>query len=482
MIWIKRIIYIILSIIVLVSIYGVFKPLPRGLAYEGEVRAVDQVEFIYDLTYEREGQVVHQQNILARILQIIAEAEEFIVLDMFLFNDDYNSSEEFPHFTAELTEALCAKKRANPDAQIIVITDEINTFYGSYLPEHLQELKGKGIEVIFTDLNQLRDSNPFYAGFWNTFLRWSGTMGQGRLPNIFSNEAPRVTLRSFLKMLNFKANHRKILITENEALITSANVHDASAYHSNIAFVVSGEIIADFLAIEEAVASLSGTSLAINWQKEVEESEVELMVLAWPEQVASKQVVLLTEKKIKEHLLEMLKEAEQGDSLWMGMFYLADRQVIKGLLKAAWRGVDIRLILDANKDAFGLEKIGIPNRPAADELLKEAGGNLKIRWYRTQGEQFHTKLVFLKGRCQSTILGGSANLTRRNLNNYNLEADLKIVADNESFLVKDLENYFQRLWYNVEGVYTVDVEEYRESALWKRLVYLIQEMTGLSSF
>ncbi len=47
-------------------------------------------------------------------------------------------------------------------------------------------------------------------------------------------------------MLNFKANHRKILITENEALITSANVHDASAYHSNIAFVVSGEIIADF--------------------------------------------------------------------------------------------------------------------------------------------------------------------------------------------------------------------------------------------
>ncbi len=40
----------------------------------------------------------------------------------------------------------------------------------------------------------------------------------------------------------------------------------------------------------------------------------------------------------------------------MGMFYLADRQVIKGLLKAAWRGVDIRLILDANKDAFGLEK------------------------------------------------------------------------------------------------------------------------------
>ncbi len=36
-------------------------------------------------------------------------------------------------------------------------------------------------------------------------------------------------------MLNFKANHRKILITENEALITSANVHDASAYHSNIA-------------------------------------------------------------------------------------------------------------------------------------------------------------------------------------------------------------------------------------------------------
>ena len=60
------------------------------------------------------------------------------------------------------------------------------------------------------------------------------------------------------------------------------------------------------------------------------------------------------------------------------------------------------------------------------------------------------------------IFGGSANLTRRNLADYNLETDLKIMATNDSKIVKDVENYFTKIWSNEDAFYTVDFEEYRK--------------------
>ncbi|MDD2432538.1 MAG: phospholipase D family protein [Clostridia bacterium] len=484
MVWVKKTVYIILMIVILVTLYGAFKPLPQGLGWEGELFDEANVQFIYDLTYEQEGQIVHQQNIFQKALQIINEAEDFIILDMFLFNDNYDPEYEFPQLTATLTQALVQKKRENPNVYIALLTDEINTFYGCYFPKHLEELQEKGIEVVITDLNALRDSNPLYSGLWNTFMRWSGTKGKGWLPNAFSSQAPKVTARAYLKMFNFKANHRKVLITEKKALLTSANFHDASAFHSNIAFVVEGGIIGDMLASEKAVAAFSGVELPLVYpagQTKNEEAMKKLISPAWQDNSPQVEVCLLTEGKIKKHLLEAIKKAEQGDSIWAGMFYLSDRKVIKELLKASWRGVEVRLVLDPNKDAFGFEKIGIPNRPVADELIKESEEKIKIRWYKTHGEQYHTKLVFIRGRGKSVILGGSANLTKRNLNNYNLESNLKIVADNESMIVKDLENYFQRIWNNTRGLYTVDLAEYREESIVKRFLYLFQEWSGFST-
>ena len=79
------------------------------------------------------------------------------------------------------------------------------------------------------------------------------------------------------------------------------------------------------------------------------------------------------------------------------------------------------------------------------------------------------------------IFGGSANLTRRNLADYNLETDLKIMATNDSKIVKDVENYFTKIWSNEDALYTVDFEEYRETSGWKKFLYLFQEFTGLST-
>ena len=142
------------------------------------------------------------------------------------------------------------------------------------------------------------------------------------------------------------------------------------------------------------------------------------------------------------------------------------------------------IILDPNKNAFGRKKNGIPNRQAAYELMKKSQGKIRIKWFDTHSEQFHSKLSIIeKGDGYSIVLLGSANLTRRNLNNYNLEMDVKVTVDSSFYLMKEVINYFERAWNNGEGKhFTVEYEFYKESSVLKTLLYRIQEYSGLSSF
>jgi len=480
--WIKKLLLLLVTLVFIVSLYGVFKPIEGGISMEGEIHKDSGVEFIYDLTYEEDEMVVHQQNIFNKVFQIINDAENFIIVDMFLFNDNYDRQYEYPELSATLTKTLIDKKKNNPDINVTFLTDEINECYGAYSNKYLEKLKDNGIEVVVTDLNALRDSNPIYSGVWNIFIKRFGTEGKGWLPNVFDKEGEKVTARSYLKLLNFKANHRKVLITEKKALITSANPHDASAYHSNIAFVVEGDILQDLLVSEKAVAGL-GVEEPGYEAIPVSAGDISVpknMVLG-TSNIDNMEICLLTEGKIKQHLLQEIKKTSKDDVIKIGMFYLSERDVIKELIKASGRGVEINLILDANKDAFGMEKNGIPNRPVAEELYKESGEKINIKWYKTHGEQYHTKLILIRGREKSVVFGGSANLTRRNIGDYNLETDLKITANNSSKVIEDVEQYFRRVWNNTEGIYTVDFEEYREQSFWKRILYLFQEWSGLST-
>ncbi len=68
-----------------------------------------------------------------------------------------------------------------------------------------------GIDVIVTDLDSLRGSDPFWSGLWRICYRWFGnSSGNGWLPNPLGEQA--VGLRTWLKIANFKANHRKSLV------------------------------------------------------------------------------------------------------------------------------------------------------------------------------------------------------------------------------------------------------------------------------
>jgi HKD family nuclease len=141
------------------------------------------------------------------------------------------------------------------------------------------------------------------------------------------------------------------------------------------------------------------------------------------------------------------------------------------------------MILDPNQNAFGSEKIGLPNLPVAAEFEKLGDENISIRWYKTDKEQFHTKLMMIQKADETVILGGSANYTSRNLDDYNLEANVEIHAPNDADVSKDVDSYFHRLWTNQNGTYTVDYSEYQKKLpVFKYLTYRIQKVFRFTTY
>jgi phosphatidylserine/phosphatidylglycerophosphate/cardiolipin synthase-like enzyme len=436
------------------------KPMPEGTSYAGEIRmmAEEEIEFLRDLTYNTNttGEEQLDHEIFEEIFSAVEEAEHFLIVDMFMVNEFSDEEKDFPELSRRLSEKIAVQMEKHPELKVAFITDEINTTYSSHPARHLDPLVEKGAEVVYVDLERLRDPNPIYTGFWRIAFQWFGQEGTGWLPNGFGPTAPDVTLRSYLKMANIKANHRKAVITENEGIITSANPHDASGFHSNTAVRVRGEILYDMVESEKAVAAFSGGDLS--YFPEEEELDEWIEVEDIEERPLQAQIV--TERKIEAAALEVLERAEEEDTVWIGMFYLSDRDIMEALVKAAARGAEVRLILDPNQNAFGQEKMGLPNIPAAAELLFRGNDNISIRWYDTQEEQYHTKIMYVDRGDTANVIAGSTNFTTRNLNDYNLENNISITAPPETAFIQDVDNYFHKLWDNEGAVYTADYEEY----------------------
>jgi cardiolipin synthase A/B len=456
-----------------IMFYQTHKPLPEGTSYEGQVFHVKDVNFLYDLSYkDHAGHFLRESRIFERVNEIIAEAKDFVVIDMFLFNSYYDGDHQMPDLAGNLTDALVKKKRENPDMPIVFITDHLNTTYGSHHTPEIQTLKENGIDVMFTDLKPLRDSNFVYSAIWRTFFQWfqSQPEDEGWLENPLAKTAPKVTIRSYLELLNVKANHRKVVVTDQSALITSANPHNASGLHSNIAFEVKGPIIGDILHTEKAAARYSDGPELPDYHSSTKSS-------------GNIKVQVLTEGEVYKRALEELKKAGKGDTVWLGMFYLAERKVINGLVGAAERGADVRIILDPNKNAFGQQKMGLPNIPVASELYRRGEKNIHIRWYNTKMEQYHTKLLYIRKKEKAVMLGGSTNYTTRNLEDLNLETNLWIETPLEQDVNKEVSSYFNRIWSNEEGLYTEKYSNKEYGITWlKYLGYRVQKLLNFTTY
>lgn len=473
MLMIKRFLLLLFFGSVLTGTWHAFKPLPKGLSYESAAIPADSVTFLHDLTYQKEGRKVREQQIFPHIFGMIDSAERFVVLDLFLFNSDHDSDTDYDGVAQELTARLIQGIEAR-GLKVVLVTDPINTFYGAYDNPYLKQLEAAGAEVVITDLSKLRDSNPIYSGFYRLGVSPFGVSQARTIINPFSADSPKVSVSALLRMFNFKANHRKLIITETGILAASANPHDASSNHSNIAlYVESPELVKSALEAEQAVISFSGSKTDLT----------DFTPTAGKAAPAGMyDVALLTESRILDRMRQSIQQTGPGDRISIGVFYLSHRAFIGDLVEATDRGVKIRIVLDANKDAFGRQKNGIPNRQTAQELMKKGRGNIEIRWYLTQGEQFHSKLMKVDTSGDTVLFGGSSNFTRRNFEDLNLEANLVVTGPPDAPAFKAADAWFERIWSNQEGTYTGGLELFADKSLTKVWLYRLMESTGLSTF
>ncbi len=479
----KKILGWCLAIYVFAFAYYWWRPMPELLTKAPHTRMVPEssIHFFADNTFlDKKNNRKVDQHIWDQIFTTINHAQHAIILDMFLFNDFQGPTPETTRPLArELTEKLIAKKVADKHIAITFMTDPINTVYGGVESPAVERLHKAGIFMIETNLSALPDSNIIWSAFWRPFISWWGNTTQGgMLPHPFQFNGNKVTLRSWFALMNFKANHRKLLVADEPSaqgqkmvtIITSSNPHDASSAHDNVALKVDDQIWIDAIQSETLIAKLGDVNLPSYNIGTINDA------------TGTIKVTLLEEKWIRTKTLELLANTHKGDTVDLFMFYLSDRQIIHALIDAANHGVKIRIILDPNKDAFGFTKNGIPNRPVAKELMNDSGSDIQIRWCDTHGEQCHSKLMLTKTASGTALLLGSANFTRRNVGDFNLEADILAEGKKEFTAWKDASAYFNHAWDNTGGQFTTDYNIYQDDTLWKSSVYRMMERTGLSSF
>jgi phosphatidylserine/phosphatidylglycerophosphate/cardiolipin synthase-like enzyme len=479
--------------------------LPLGAHSESDWFSVleSDVELLIDSTaWDPIGKKrVIKQEIFDELLDMIARADKFIVLDFFLWNHFQGTIvEDHRQLSIELALALVKKKQGNPDLPILVLTDPINRIYGDMAPSFFSEMEEAGVRVIFTHLWDLPDSNWIYgtnARFYSRFApnpnKPTAFVNKPLIPNPLIIDGPKISLKQLGHLLFFKANHRKVAITAShnegvDLLVSSLNPADGSSAHSNVGIRIRGKLGLEALESELQLITwswkaASGEALPI----EIDRIRTLATEVVSNVRRGDVRVKWITEGAIKNHLIELLENAESGDDVMIALFYLSDREVIAAIKQAAENGAKVRMVLDANRDAFGREKNGIPNRMVASEFRDLATDlNISIVWADTHGEQFHDKVLAISNPLnkKNQLCLGSANWTRRNLADLNLEANVRVEGSETS--MSRFKAYFEALWSNSEDLsYTLDYSAWEETgwrATGKAWLYRFQEWSGLGTF
>ena len=454
---------------------------------------------------------VIQQEIFDAILDQIRSARSCILLDFFLWNGwQGKAREEHRALSTELAEALIERKRVHPDINILVLTDPINRMYGRDEEAFFQAMLQADIPIVFTDLTRLHESNPLYAiparTFGRLLSRWPWFCRESefrRFPHPLDATQQDVGMAQFARLFFFKANHRKVLVTDGEdgewrAIVSSFNPADGSSAHSNMGLSITGDmamtIAEEELRVMEWSAENPGCVLEIEkGQYRMTAAKVRAALDVSEGTSADGEILpvaeWLTEGAIRDRVLTTLGEAGEGDEIRIAMFYLSDRDSIQAIKNAARGGARVRLILDLNRDAFGRIKNGIPNRPVGSELMSFASKHevdLVVRWAVTHGEQFHTKAMSVAGVGEGAdaFICGSANWTRRNVGDLNMEGNIYLAGAQK--VVTHYNVYFDELWNNSGGFdCTAPYEQFAETG-WtlfrKTWIYRLQESTGLCTF
>ncbi len=448
---------------------------PKGVNYETKMYNSDDVQFHYDLSYlDKDGNIAYDTNIWNSTYNLIDESQQFLIIEMFLYNDMYNRiNGAFPEFSSNYTKRLIDNQNNKPNLKTYMLLDENNTQYGIYEPEYIKDMKKSNINVTIVDIFKLKDTFPWYSPLWRTLIEPLGNpQNKGWIPNFYGDKFPKLTIRNVLRALNVKADHRKVFLNENRVIVPSANIHDPSYYHGNTALESTGCIVEGVLENMKQIARFSNNNIDVDSQQCNEITKD-----------TEYKVQFISENKVGKSLDNDISSLKRGDSVIIGMYFLADKKTIENLENAANRGVDIKIILDRNKDAFGMDTKGLPNKPVAKKILKNSNNKIKIKWYLTNGEQYHSKFIKItKSNGDVIVNAGSANFIRKNIRGYIMDANLRVVTNNESQLNKVVDDYFNRLWDNKDGLFTIDYGDEPTTPDYRDILFEVQDNLQIGAF
>ena len=529
--------YLVAGIMAFTVSCSTIKNPPLGINYESPIRETENAEFHYDLTYlDKDGNIQYDRNLWDATLKVVDNAKDYLIIEMFLFNDLYNKDKEhFPEFAKKYTERLVKKQEENPNLKVYILADENNNFYGAFEHPFITSMKNAGINVIIVDIFKLKDTFPWYSPIWRTFIKPMGNpQNKGWITNFYGDMWPKLTIRNLLRALNVKADHKKVFLNEKEVVVSSANIHDPSYFHENIAIYTDGLIVKDVLHDLQLVAKFSDSEINVDGSDKETKNETKMdsvdktkiredtinirnledknnKIAKLDENIGDFQrneqdekesfsfnsgkneitdtegktykIQYLSEGAIGKYLDADIDSLKSGDELLMGMYFLADKGIIDRLIKAANRGVKIRMIFDRSRDAFGMSTNGLPNKPVSKKLKKKTKGKIEIKWYFTNNEQYHTKITLMKKTDGSVIINaGSANLIKKNIRGYIMDSNFRILTTQDSKISKDVYTYFDRLWENKDGLFTINFDDEPTTSGFSDFMYKILDATQLGSF
>jgi PLD-like domain len=403
------------------------KPLPPGTHIVSQVSRLSEsdVDFLYESPRHR--------DLPAREMAAIDHAEQLIVLDR-------------SPVTRELAQHLLARKRARPNLKIVLVTDPGNEAFGGTPSQTLSSLEQAGLIVARVRLDRLRDSNPLYSGLWRLVFGWWS--------DPFDETPGQVSLPAWSRMQNFKADQRQLVVADDGSGGWNAIVAPAGA---RAGLMLRGSLASAMIAGELQIAAWS-----------TDDDRLPAGPPMAGRGVGSIDARFLTEGAIETALLDAIAAAGSGDHILIAVQNLSDRRLIAAALGAAARGAHLQVLLARNP---------MPNRAVAGELLRDGGGLIEVRWCPIETGTSLPKLLVVQHRNDLWMNLGSANFTRRNLGDLNLESSVELRMPAQAAPARAATEYFARAWSGAAA--DAEFADRSSSAYWR---YRFAEATGLSSF
>jgi hypothetical protein len=416
----------------LVVFWNSAKPLPAG------VHVISQVSRLSDSDVEFLRETPHDPVLAVREAAALDRAEQLIVIDR-------------SPVTRELAQLLLARKRTRPKLKIVVVTDPANEAFGGTPAQTLGSLEQAGIIVARVQLDRLRDSNPLYSGLWRLLLGWWS--------DPFDETPGQVTVRGWARMLNFKADRRQLLVADDGSGGWSAIIAPGGA---GAGLLLKGSLARAMIASELHIARWSADEDRLPAPSQMDAGGL-----------GSIDARFLSEGGLEAALLDAVRAAGRGDQISIAVGNLSHRPLIAAAIAAAWRGAQLRVLLSRNR---------MPNQVVADELLREGGGRIEVRWYPSEPAAQRPSLLTVRRRNDLWVNVCSANFTRRSLSDLDLEGGVELRMPPRAAPARAVSEYFDGLWSGAAANAGVANEVAAKATAFAYWRYRFAEATGLSSF